>query len=64
MYERMSEDMDINAGTIVTDGATVAEVGQEIFDYFLATASGHRTLSEENDLGENEFIPWQIGAVM
>ena len=64
MYERMREDMDINAGRIVTEGASVAEVGQEIFELFLATASGRRTLSEENDLGDNEFIPWQIGATM
>jgi len=64
MYERMQDDMDINAGKIVTDGSAIAEVGQEIFELFLHTASGHRTLSEENDLGDNEFIPWQIGATM
>jgi len=64
MYERMQEDMDINAGKIVTQGSTIAEVGQEIFEMFLATASGRRTLSEDNDLGDNEFIPWQIGATM
>lgn len=30
----------------------------------LETASGRRTCSEENGLGDNEFLPWQIGAVM
>ena len=30
MYERMSDDMDINAGTIL-EGRPVAEVGREIF---------------------------------
>ena len=64
MYERMSEDMDINAGKIVTDGATIEEVGREIFDYLLEIASGRPSLSELNGLGDNEFIPWHIGAVM
>ena len=27
-------------------------------------ASGRATLSETNDLGHNEFVPWQLGAVM
>lgn len=64
MFERMRDDMDVNAGKIVSDGVSVAELGQEIFDIFLSTASGRKTLSEQNDLGENEFIPWQIGATM
>ena len=64
MYERMSDDMDINAGRIVTDGVSIADVGQEIFDCFLATASGKTTLSEQHGLGDAEFIPWQIGATM
>lgn len=64
MYKRMQDDMDINAGKIVTDGASIETVGQEIFEYFLATASGQQTLSERYDMGDNEFIPWQIGATM
>ncbi len=64
MFERMDDDMDINAGRIVTDGATIEEVGQEIFDTMLRIASGERTLSETHGLGDHEFIPWQIGATM
>jgi altronate hydrolase len=30
----------------------------------LDTASGRHTCSEQNGLGDNEFLPWQIGAVM
>jgi altronate hydrolase len=30
----------------------------------LATASGKVTCSEANGLGDNEFVPWQLGAVM
>ena len=64
MYERMSDDMDINCGTIADGDATVADMGQQIFDYVLAVASGQPSKSEALGFGDNEFIPWQIGAVM
>ena len=47
MYERMSDDMDINCGTIVTGEETVQQVGERIFQQMLRTASGERTKSEE-----------------
>ncbi len=64
MYDRMSDDMDINAGRIVSEGATIAEVGQEIFDLLLRVASGAESLSEQHGLGDHEFVPWQVGATM
>lgn len=64
MYNRMTEDMDINAGRILTDGASVEEVGREIYDMLLRVASGEQTKSEAQGLGAYEFVPWQIGAVM
>ena len=64
MYERMSDDMDINCGVIVDGEATVQEVGEKIFNYFLEIASGQKSKSESLGFGDNEFIPWQIGAVM
>ena len=64
MYNRLSEDMDINAGTILSDGRSVEEVGQEIYQMFLRVASGEKTKSELQGLGDYEFVPWQIGAVM
>ncbi|MDN4482268.1 UxaA family hydrolase [Demequina lignilytica] len=63
MYERMSEDMDLNAGRIVDGTATVEQVGEEILARILAVASGEATVSEELDLGTDEFVPWQLGAV-
>lgn len=63
MYERLSEDMDLNCGDIL-DGVTIREKGQEIFAEILAVASGKRTRSEELGYGDSEFVPWQIGAVM
>ena len=63
MYQRMAEDMDLNAGRIVDGTATLEEVGREIYETILAVASGTQTVSEELDLGQDEFIPWQLGAV-
>ncbi len=64
MFQRMEEDMDVNAGRIVSDGATVEEVGREIYEMLLRVASGEQTKSEAQGLGDYEFVPWQIGAVM
>lgn len=64
LYERMADDMDINGGTIAEGLQTVQEKGQEIFEEILAVASGKQTRSELLGYGENEFTPWQPGAVM
>jgi len=64
MYARMTEDMDVDAGVILSEGRSVEEVGREIYQLILAVASGARTKSEAQGLGEFEFVPWQIGAVM
>lgn len=54
MYARLAGDMDVNAGRVLSGEATLAEVGQEIFDLVKAVAGGRRTASEE--LGHREFI--------
>jgi len=64
LYRRMSDDMDINCGPIADGEASVAEIGRQIFYLVLATASGRKTKSEELGIGEEEFTPWQLGAVM
>lgn len=63
IYGRMTDDMDINCGDIV-EGASMEEKGREIFETILRVASGERTKSEELGYGDNEFVPWQVGAVM
>jgi altronate hydrolase len=60
----MEEDMDINCGDIVDGAMTIEEKGEEIFRKILAVASGEQSKSEMLGLGDNEFVPWQIGAVM
>jgi len=52
-YERMADDMDVNAGRVLA-GTPLAEVGDEIYDLTLAVASGAQTKSEE--LGHAEFV--------
>ncbi len=64
MYNCMTEDMDVNAGTILTEGVSVEEKGREIYELFLRVASGEMSKSEAQGLGDYEFVPWQIGAVM
>jgi altronate hydrolase len=64
LYQTMEEDMDINCGDIVDGDATIESKGEEIFAKILAVASGERSKSEMLGLGDNEFVPWQIGATM
>ncbi len=63
IFEQMRDDMDVNCGDIL-DGVTLAEKGQEIFDEILRVASGGRTRSENLGYGDNEFVPWSLGATM
>ncbi len=64
MYARMSEDMDINCGDIISADVSLEAKGREIFELFLRTASGEKTKSEELGFGGAEFVPWAMGAVM
>lgn len=63
MFERMSDDMDVNCGRIVDGTATLEQVGDEIFERIIAVASGQETVSEGLDLGQEEFVPWRVGTV-
>ncbi|HLJ10723.1 MAG TPA: altronate dehydratase family protein [Planctomycetaceae bacterium] len=63
MYERMIDDMDINAGVIL-EGASVEDVGREIFDKIIAVAGGQKTKSEAQGVGDDEFAPWSIGPTL
>lgn len=64
MAVRMADDMDYDCGGILTGDKTLAAAGAEIYELIVATASGSRSASELNGLGDFEFVPWQIGAVL
>lgn len=63
LFERMNDDMDLNAGDIVDGEATVASKGVEIYQRIVDAASGVRTKSEELGYGSQEFVPWLTGPV-
>ena len=63
MFERMRDDMDIDAGTIL-DGEPVLAAGHRLFDLILGVASGQATKSEASGIGEEEFAPWLIGPTL
>ena len=64
LFEFMNEDMDVNAGRILDSDGTVESVGEEIFELLIEVASGSMSKSEAQGLGDLEFVPWQIGAMM
>ncbi|WP_329373511.1 altronate dehydratase family protein [Streptomyces sp. NBC_00669] len=64
LYRRMPDDMDLDCGGIVGGSVTVEEVGRRIYDAVIDVASGEETASERLGFGDNEFAPWQLGAVM
>jgi altronate hydrolase len=60
----MSDDMDINCGTILDGEQTIQEAGEKIFKEILAIASGKPTRSELLGFGEEEFQPWLQSATL
>lgn len=64
MFARMGDDMDVNAGDMLDGGVSLEQKGKEIYEMILAVASGAASKSEAQGLGDYEFVPWQIGAVM
>jgi altronate hydrolase len=63
LYERMRDDMDVNCGDLI-DGTPMPEISQRIFDAIVRCASGEKARSEIHGYGHDEFLPWQVGAVM
>nr|WP_315228107.1 altronate dehydratase family protein [uncultured Limnohabitans sp.] len=64
LWQRQEDDMDINCGGVVDGSETVQQAGERIFQMMIAAASGQHTKSEQHGYGQNEFVPWQLGAVM
>jgi len=64
LWQKQEEDMDINCGEIVDGQVSIQEMGERIFEHILACASGQLSKSEQHGYGQNEFVPWQVGAVM
>ncbi|MEQ1686755.1 MAG: altronate dehydratase family protein [Burkholderiaceae bacterium] len=64
LWVKQEDDIDINCGEVIDGSASIDEMGERIFRLMLATASGDKTKSEVHGYGQNEFVPWALGAVM
>ena len=64
LWAKQEDDMDINCGTVIDGFESVEQLGERIFQEMLAAASGRKTKSELHGYGQNEFVPWALGAVM
>lgn len=62
-FERMEEDMDINAGKVL-EGVPMQAVADELLNYMIEVASGKPSKSEAQGIGEEEFQPWSLGGIL
>jgi altronate dehydratase large subunit len=59
LYERMPEDMDFDAGVVLSEALSVEEVGRSLFAHVRQVASGEPTCAEQ--LGHAEFAVRRVG---
>lgn len=59
IFERMSENIDLNAGTIIEGKESIDSVGHRIFDEIVKVSSGKLTKAEI--LKQHDFGIWRIG---
>jgi len=52
-YNKMREDIDLNAGRIITEGVKLPEIGEELFALMVEVCNGRHTKAEA--LGHQEF---------
>ncbi|HEY9064222.1 MAG TPA: altronate dehydratase family protein [Burkholderiaceae bacterium] len=64
LWLKQEDDIDINCGEVIDGSTNIDEMGERIFRLMLRTASGEKTKSEIHGYGQNEFVPWSLGAVM
>src|SRR3954453_4835679 len=61
---RMAGDIDLDCSGVIESATPLEEMGRRVYDLLLDTASGRRPFSEGLALGGEEFVPWQLGAVL
>ena len=64
LWLKQEDDIDINCGDVIDGTSSIDAMGERIFRLMLETASGRKTKSEIHGYGQNEFVPWALGAVM
>ncbi len=63
MFNRMEDDMDVNAGKVL-EGVPMHDVANELLETMIDVASGMKSKSEAQDIGEEEFQPWNLGGIL
>ena len=64
LWNRQSEDIDVNCGEILDGACTIDAMGERFFRMLLDCASGTRSKSELHGYGQAEFVPWQLGLIV
>jgi len=64
LWLKQADDIDLNCGEVIDGATTIDALGERIFQLMLRSASGAKTKSELHGYGQNEFVPWALGAVM
>ena len=60
LAQRMSDIIDIDTGRIITGDIGIEEMGAEILEFCIETASG-RIIPKAVQLDQDDFIPWKRG---
>jgi len=60
LTKRMSDIIDLDAGTIISGEDTIQTKGEELIEMMIEVASG-RILTKAEKLNQNDFIPWRRG---
>jgi altronate hydrolase len=60
LYEKMSDIIDINTGTIIEGEETIEQAGERILEYVIKVASGEKEICAVRN-GQDDFIPWKRG---
>ncbi|WKN42223.1 UxaA family hydrolase [Tunicatimonas pelagia] len=60
LAKRMSDIIDVNAGTVISGEDTIERKGEEILNTIIRTAGGHY-VPKAVQLGQDDFIPWKRG---
>jgi altronate dehydratase large subunit len=53
-FEKMKDDFDFNAGAIISEGASIRDLGRKLFDLVIRVANGEQTQAEK--IGADELF--------
>lgn len=60
LAKKMPDIIDIDTGQVITGDKTIEEMGAQILNHIIETASG-RKLAKSMELEQYDFIPWKRG---